>query len=120
MTITTLPQLVAAESIVVEAKEEKQVITPASDEIVYDKYWITQLSILSLSPNEEAKMVAVMSPLTDDKDLWVDGDVKGEKRMHVVVSDIFSKANSDPKVSEALATLHNLVIEQGKASSLLK
>ena len=87
-----LPELQAKDNIIISAKD--QVVTPAQEEKIYDKYWLNQFSLVFPGPNLKAKLVAVLNPCTSTAgktEILDDSD----KTKVIVVNDVLGKYDVD-------------------------
>jgi len=115
-----LPQLNAktAEVIPAHPEEEEIIIIPAAPEKIYDKYWVTQLSILSPSPAQEARVVATLVPCRDvgeTKEL-IEGD---EGRVSIVVNDLFARMATDETLANAFGAVLLELIKMGEEKGII-
>ena len=126
--MATLPQLIAKNPITTPAKEEEVITTviPAVEEKIYDKYWVTQFTLLSHSPTEEARIVVQLSPARD-----VEVDVEGEvvtvkelmpdaEEITFVIDNVFERVDNNENFAMALGATLNALIEVSKEKNLLK
>lgn len=118
-----LPQLVAVSPQVIPAKEEETVVTviPASDEKVYDKYWMTHLIIAAPSTTSDARLIATLVPV---RDVEVDGVVTKElmpdaDQTVININNVFGRASVNESFAMALVTVLNELIEIGKEKGVL-
>jgi hypothetical protein len=125
----SLPQLVAKDATIIPSKNMEVIpekIIPSTEEKVYDKYWVTQMSYLAPSPSEEAKLIAVLSPARDvelsigekaltTKELLADSD-----NIVVRIDNVFSKSDKDSTISDVLTACMMAIIKAGKEQGVLK
>ena len=123
-----LPQLLAKNPSVIPAQEET-VITetiPASDEKVYDKYWMTHLVVAAPSPTAKARMVATLVPARDVETV-IDGEpitvkelMPNAENIVMILDDAFGRAATDENFATALVTTLNELITIGKEKGVLQ
>jgi len=118
-----LPQLIAKENTIVPAKPEEVIVIPGTPEKTFDKFWITQFSLIATSPQEDAKLIFRMVPARDieikgvpTKEL-IDDDSAAKT---VVISNVFEKAATDVDFNNALVDALNELVEIGKDKGYLK
>ena len=115
-----LPQLNAKipEVIPAHPEEEEIIITPAAPEKIYDKYWVTQLSILSPAPDKEARIVASLVPCRDvgeTKELIADD----EGKVMIVVSDLFARMATDVDLATAFNSVLVELVKMGEEQGVI-
>jgi len=97
--MSELPQIMASNPQVIPAKEE----------IVYDKYWMTQLHIIAPSPTEEARLIAVIKPCRD-----VTVNVDGKDVVYKeIMPDVAGHTVVVPKMFERMMTRSSLAQTMG-------
>ena len=99
-------------------------VVPATQEVVYDKYWLVALRIQAQDPTKPARAMAVFAPA---RDVTVDNgeggtitykelNPKGERKQ-LVIKDLFGEAETNLALSEALegvlAVLNEIASEEG-------
>ena len=122
-----LPQLIAATPEIIPSRPEEEVITiiPAEEEKIYNKLWMTQLSIISKSPTEEAKVVAVFKPARDIivnvdgedttiKELMPDGE-----SISIVIFDLFKRMDEKPSLAMAMGAVLTELIAIGQEKGII-
>ena len=126
--MATLPQLVAKDPTTIPAKEEETVTTviPAAEEKIYDKYWVSQFTLLSHSPIEEARIIVQLTPARDIE-MDVDGQTVTVKELMpnaekttFVINDVFARIESNEAFAIAFAATLNTLVEIGQEKGLLK
>jgi len=94
-------------------------VTPATDAVTYDKFWMTQLMVMSRDPNQPTRLRAELKPA---RDITVDGVATKEiqpdgQSIVLTIDDVFGRAGSNPSFAAALeAVLEQVLIvgvEQG-------
>jgi len=124
--MATLPQLVAKISKVVPAENEKIIpekIIPATDEKIYDKYWMTQISILSPDPTKDSTVVVQLVPARDVdvgggqivKELMPDASP-----VTIVERNLFAKAATDEDLANSIVSVLDSIMDIGKEQGLLQ
>jgi len=122
-----LPQLIASEPEVVASVEEEEVVTviPASEEKIYDKYWMTQLHIIAQSPTEEAKMIAVFSPArditvnVDGEDIVIKELMPDAEDVKIVVPDLFERMATDIDLATVMGGVLVELIKIGQEKGVI-
>jgi len=122
-----LPQLIASEAEVVPAVEEEEVITviEAQPEKIYDKYWMTQLHIISQSPTEEAKMIAVLSPCRDitvnvgGEDVVIKELMPDAEDVKIVVPNLFERMATDASLGQIMGGVLLELIKIGQEQGVI-
>ena len=125
--MSDLPQLMALAPQIVEAKEEEEVVTiiPASEEKVYDKFWLTQLSILAQDPTKEARIVAVLVPARDvtvnvgGEDVVIKELMPDAENTTIVVPNLFERMASTPSLAIAMGAVLNELTAIGQEKGIL-
>jgi len=122
-----LPQLIASEAEVVPAVEEEEVITviEAQPEKIYDKYWMTQLHIISQSLTEEAKMIAVLSPCRDitvnvgGEDVVIKELMPDAEDVKIVVPNLFERMATDASLGQIMGGVLLELIKIGQEQGVI-
>ncbi len=119
-----LPQLIAKTPQVIPATEAQTIteIIPAAEEKIYNKYWITQLSIISPSTTEDAKMIAVLVPA---RDVEVNGEIIKElmpnaENTTIVIHNLFERMAMNETLAITMASVLNEVIKIGQEQGVLE
>jgi len=94
-------------------------VKAATEEKVYDKYWMTRFLVRAPTPTEPVEIVAVFKPA---RDVTV-GDVTYKelnpdaKEVKIRIEDLFVAAEEDPELtvvmSDLLAKLKSIGVDQG-------
>jgi len=120
----SLPQLIAKTPQIIPATEEKTIteIIPATKEKIYDKYWITQLSIIAPSTTEDAKMIAVLVPA---RDINVNGKIIKElmpnaEHTTIIIHNLFERMAMNETLAVTMASVLNEIIKIGQEQGILE
>lgn len=102
------------------AKEPE--VKPASEEVVYDKFWMKNLRIMAPNPTQPIKVVATFVSARDiqiehqGQTITIKELNPNGKEYRVVINNLFEKASQDADVAEVtnklLTALLKLGIEQ--------
>jgi len=123
-----LPQLVASTPSVIQAEEEHEVVEihPATEEKIYDKYWMTQLHIIAQSPTEEAKMIAVLSPARDitvnvgGEDVVIKELMPDAEDVKIVVPNLFERMATDASLGQIMGGVLVELIKIGQEKGIIE
>jgi hypothetical protein len=78
-------------------------VTPATQEVVYDKYWLSTFRVEAGNPTQKIRLVAVFTPARDvtvkdedGKDVVVKELMPNAEPKRLVIQDLFAEAVADP------------------------
>lgn len=123
-----LPQLIAKTPEVIPAQEEQEVVEviPASEEKVYDKYWMTHMAVVAQSTTEEAKLVATLVPARD-VEIEIDGQPQTIKELMpdgesktIVIKNVFERAQTNAEFGAAMTSVLNCIMTIGEEEGFIE
>ena len=92
-------------------------VTPAAGEIVYDRFWITSVNIMSRSPQQPAMAIAQVVPARSVSGVTY---IKpGDRGVTVQIEDLFTEADSNAALSGAIESLVQAVADIGREQGLI-
>lgn len=92
-------------------------VTPAVDEITYDRFWITNVHIITRNPGDPGTAMATIVPARE-----VSGNLvlkPGDRGQTVTVEDLFVLAASDETLSGAINGLIEAVATVGRDQGII-
>jgi hypothetical protein len=92
-------------------------VSPAVDEIIYDKFWITNVHIITRKPTDTGTAMATIVPARE-----VSGSLvlkPNERGIQVTVEDLFVLASTDAELSGAIDELINAVAIVGRDQGII-
>jgi hypothetical protein len=92
-------------------------VTPAVDEIIYDRFWITNVNIITRTPSDAGMAMATIVPARE-----VSGTLElkpNDRGTQVLVEDLFVLAASDATLSGAIDGLIDAVATVGRDQGII-
>jgi hypothetical protein len=77
----------------------KPIIIPATEEIIFDCFWASRIIIDMPNPESSGKAVVELKPYNKDSKKVAD------KKEMLFIDDIWGKANANPEVASAIASM---------------
>jgi hypothetical protein len=81
----------------------KPIITPATEEIIFDCFWASKIIIDMPNPQSSGKAVVELKPYSKSAKKVAD------KKETLFIDDIWGKANSNPEVASAIVSMINAI-----------
>ena len=92
-------------------------VIPATDEIVYDRFWITDVNIISVDPNDKSMAIATIVPAREEN-----GTITlkpGDQGKQIQIDDIFGLAETNSELSGAIDGLIKAVAVIGRDQGII-
>jgi len=101
-------------------------VVPASNEVVYDKYWMSNMMIMAQEPTKNVRLIATFKPARDVT-VEVDGKtveykelMPNGKEKQLVIKDLFGDAAKDPTgLGATLNSVLTILKDRAIAENLL-
>jgi hypothetical protein len=101
------------------------IVTPAKDEIVYDRYWLSRFKIEANDPIKPISAVAVFVPARDVTVTIDEKEVTYKELMpnaigkRLVIDDLFGEAAKDANMAKVINDVINMLIAKAQEKNVI-